>query len=67
MHVQVLCGIAEKYEPTENITLIQKKVEDLKILMTKFRDEVLDPQLAEIQQMIDTENKKYIPENRSKT
>jgi hypothetical protein len=62
MHVQVLCGIAEKYEPTESIQDIQKKVEELKLIMMKFRDEVLDPKLAEINKLVEAENKQYIPE-----
>lgn len=61
MHVQVLCGILEKYEPTENITNIQKKVEDLKLEMAKFRDEVLNPKLDEINKLVEEQNKGFIP------
>ena len=64
MHIQVLCGISEKYEPTEKIAAIQSKVEELKVLMSKFRDETLSPKLDEINKLIEAENKKYIPEQK---
>jgi hypothetical protein len=59
MHVQVVCGISEKYEPTEAHESILKKVEELKLAMAKFRDEVLTPGLDDVNKIIENENNKF--------
>lgn len=61
MHIQVLCGILEKYEPSEEIRGIYEKVEILKKEMAQFRDDVLNPKLNEINQLVEDNNKKYTP------
>jgi hypothetical protein len=61
MHLQILCGTKEKYEPNEVVDTIQTKVDALKAEMAKFRDEVLNPGLDEINKLIAEENKKFTP------
>lgn len=58
MHVQVICGILENYEPTENVKAIHKKVEKLKEELHKFQTEKVLPSLKEIEELIEKENKK---------
>ena len=59
MHVQIVCGISEKFEPTASHEAIRSKVESLKAAMSKFRDEVLDPELKAIAVLVDEENSKF--------
>ena len=59
MNVQIICGISEKYEPSEVHELVKDKVEALRIAMTKFNEEVLTPELNEINKIIEIENKKF--------
>ena len=62
MHVQVLCGIQENYAPTEKTEEIFKKVEVLKDKMAKFRDEVLNPELDELNKLVEAHNKAFVPQ-----
>lgn len=66
MHVQVICGILEKYEPNERIELIYNKVEDLKKKMVEFLNTVVDPAIADIEKLINEENNKYNTEEKLK-
>jgi hypothetical protein len=66
MHVQAVCGILEKYEPTDEVKSIYAKVEELKAQMVKFSNEVLNPGLEQIQRLVDAENKKFTPEPEQK-
>lgn len=59
MHVQIICGILEKYEPTENIQVIQQKVEKLKEQIHNFMAQVVDVEVKEIDKLISEENSKY--------
>lgn len=58
MHVQVLVGILEKYQPNANIKKIYSKVSDLKKEMDEFMDLKVAPALKEIEDMVAEENKK---------
>ena len=59
MHVQVICGISESFQPSEAHETLRAKVEEIKVKMTQFRDEVLNPALDEISAIVDAENKKF--------
>jgi len=59
MHVQVLCGILESYQPSENINGIQQKVAELKLKLEEFQKNVIGPEIGEIQKLISEENKKF--------
>jgi hypothetical protein len=59
MHVQIVCGISEKFEPNQTHEVIRDKVEELKKAMEKFRDEVLNPGLSEVTALVDEENKRF--------
>lgn len=61
VHLQVICGIAENYKPTKEIKDITKKVEKLKKKLEKFNQEIT-PELLEIRNLIETENKKHFSE-----
>lgn len=61
MHVQVLCGIQENYAPTEKTEEIYKRVEVLKEKMAKFRDDVLNPELDELNKLVESHNKAFVP------
>lgn len=61
MHVQVVVGVNEKYEPADKVKDIHSKVESLKEKLRKFRAEVVGPELAEIEKLVKEENDKYMP------
>lgn len=58
MHIQIIVGVDEKYEPTKEIKNITKRVETLKQKMTQFMTEI-SPELEDIKKLVDEENKKY--------
>ena len=60
MHIQVLCGILEKYEPNENIQDIYDKVESLKRQISDIQEKIVNPALKEIEDLIRVENSKHI-------
>lgn len=62
MHVQVIAGILEKYEPSEKVLEIHQKLESLKADMEKFMQDVVSPRLTEVDEMVKEENKKFGPE-----
>ena len=59
MHVQIICGVLENYQPNSEIEAIHSKVEALKADMAAFRDNVMNPKLSEINQLIDSHNKQH--------
>lgn len=58
MHVQVLCGIMEKYTPNANVKKIYGKVSDLKKEMDEFMEKKVGPALKEIEDLVAEENQK---------
>jgi len=59
LHLQVLVGILEKYEPTEKHESLQAKLVELKAKVEKFQNEVVFPAIAEIDKEITEENEKF--------
>jgi uncharacterized coiled-coil DUF342 family protein len=59
LHVQVVCGILEDYEPSENIEEINERVSELRDKVNSFRKEY-EPELEEIKKLINEENSKYM-------
>jgi len=66
MHVQVICGSLEEYKPSKNMKVVQEKVSKLQGELRKFKSEVVEPQLIEIQQLIDKENEKQQKKQKKK-
>ena len=60
MEVTAVCGILETYSPTEEVQTIEARVKALREKMDKFMKKLVEPELAEIQRMIDAENAKYV-------
>ena len=65
IELRAICGILEDYKPTENIKLANEKAKALKEQLVKFMEETYKPAAAEIQSLIDEENKKFFKENDS--
>jgi hypothetical protein len=62
MTLKILVGAKEKYEPSETVSELSDKVESLRAQLSKFMEEVVSPQLDEIQKVVEQENRKYTPE-----
>ena len=60
MRIQVICGILEKYEPTEKIESINNKISELHKKLADFQQNVAHPALKEIEDLIKEENDKYV-------
>lgn len=58
IHVQVICGTLEKYEPTKEIEDIQTRVNALSEKARKFMEEEFNPELEKIDALVKAENKK---------
>ena len=65
MNVQILCGVLEEYTPSDEIKDIYSKVEALKAEMNEFTSKVMNPKLKEINELVETHNKKYIVKDQS--
>jgi len=63
MEVQVIVGVLEKYEPSEKIKEIHEKARILREKMSKFMEEVAEPEIISINKAIDEENSKFIDSN----
>lgn len=61
MHVQVLVGVSEKYEPTDAVMDIYNKAEILKKKMDDFYKQEVETELKEIEVLVSEHNAKYIP------
>lgn len=66
IHVQVVCGTLEEYKPSDNIKLIQQKVNKLREDLKKFQDENVHPVIAEIEALVKAENEKSQPKLKPK-
>lgn len=62
IHVQVVCGTLEEYKPSEEMKLIQEKVNKLREELKKFQDEKVHPAIAEIEALVKAENTKSQPQ-----
>lgn len=60
MELHVFCGILENYKPSKEIKNLHKKVNALKEKMDKFMKEVVEPELGEIESLMQKENEKHI-------
>lgn len=58
VHVQVLCGTLEKYEPSKEIEEIHKRVSALSEKAREFMEKEFNPELEAIDAMVQAENKK---------
>jgi len=65
MNVQVLCGVLEEYTPSDEIKDIHSKVEALKAEMNEFTSKIMNPKLKEINELVESHNKKYIVKDQS--
>jgi uncharacterized protein YaaR (DUF327 family) len=66
MHVQVLVGILEKYEPSKNIKDIYTKVQQLNEKMEEFNNSILKPEMEKIELLIQEENEKQVKKHSKK-
>ena len=66
IHVQVVCGTLEEYKPSEEMKLIQEKVNKLREELKKFQDEKVHPAIAEIEKLVKAENAKNQPKLKPK-
>lgn len=60
MELMAVCGILENYSPTDNVKALSERVNTLKDKMERFMKRFVEPELAEIERMIDEENAKYV-------
>jgi len=58
IHAQVVCGTLETYTPSEEMKVINAKVAKLREKLRKFQDEIVNPAIAEIEALVEAENKK---------
>lgn len=61
MHIQVLVGVLEEYQPSESIKELQLKVESLKQKISEFYKTEINSELMAIEKIIKEENSKFIP------
>lgn len=66
MHVQVLVGILEKYQPNQDVKKIYSKVSDLKQKMDEFMKTIVHPEVEEIERLVKEENEKQIKKHSKK-
>lgn len=59
MHLQVVVGTLEEYSPNDEVKEIQELVNKLTEEVREFKSKVVDPQLKEIIQKVDGENKRF--------
>ncbi len=59
MHLQVIVGTLEKYEPNKEIEEIQKLVNSLTEDLMEFRKNIINPKLEEITNRVSEENKRF--------
>lgn len=59
LHVQVICGSNESFEPTEEIKSIQDKVNVLSEETKAFTENVYKVKMKEIQDLVESENGKF--------
>lgn len=56
LHLQILCGSLEEYSPSDDIKEAQKRVDALKQKLGKFQEEVVFPEIKEIEAIIEKVN-----------
>lgn len=65
LHLQILCGSLEKYEPSEEIKELAKKLADLNQKVTEFYSKTMEPELKAIEELIAQENTKQMEKSKS--
>jgi hypothetical protein len=60
MHLQVIAGVLEKYEPTPAILEIHRKIEDLRTKLSEFQKAVVIPAMEELEKEIGEQNKPHL-------
>lgn len=60
MELLAICGILEDYSPSDDVKQIHERVNALKDKMDRFMKRFVEPELAEIDRMIEAENAKFI-------
>ena len=58
MHIQIICGTLEEYSPTEEIKEVYERVEKLKAQLAKFQEDVVFPEMKQIDALIENINPK---------
>ncbi len=58
LHLQIIVGSLEKYEPTDKIKDIQQKLDLLKVKLEEFQKNEIFPILTDIEQAVTEENNK---------
>lgn len=64
MHLQVVVGTLEKYEPTPAIIELQNKVKELHDKLAEFQKSIVIPALEEIEKAVADQNKPQISANK---
>lgn len=60
IEIKAICGILEEYKPSETVHLANQKTKELREKVQKFMDETFNPSISEIEELISTENRKYM-------
>ena len=60
MQVHLMCGLGEKFEPTEKHKELQKKVEELRSKMVEWQEKIVNPGLQDIMKDVEELNKSFI-------
>lgn len=60
MELVIRVGTLENYKPTKEVKLVDRKVKALQKKLDKFQEDVYKPSIAEIKELIEALNKKYM-------
>lgn len=60
LSVHMMCGLGEKYEPTEKHKELNQKVEDLKAKLTEWQLKVVNPAIQDIMKDVDELNASFV-------
>ena len=67
LHVQVICGTMEKYEPSDKIKEVQEKVNLLRGKVEEFMANTMKSSIEEITKLVDEENSKFVEKTKEET
>ncbi len=65
MELIIRVGVLEKYSPNKDMKSLHKKIQKLKLKMDKFMVQTVEPEVIEIEQMIQEYNNQFIVKNES--
>lgn len=61
LNIEVRVGVLEKYSPNKDLKALNKRVEKLREKVQKFRSQTIEPELAEINNLVEQINEPFMP------